>query len=494
MMRFGTMFSIGLLWTLGTTGFASDLPAHPREIQFPELRFDAPEPGQHRHVLSNGVVVYLARTMELPLINFQLRFQGAGYLDPVGKEGLTAAMASMLRRGGTLTVTAQAMDERFDFLAAEAGVRAAQFSVGASLNTIAQNLDDSFALFMDMLRNPGFQKDRFDIYRDEVIESMKQRNDDADSIIDREWDALLYGREHFEGRVTTQKSLQAITVDDLRAMHARVVQPGGLIVGVTGAFEPAAMLERLERAFAGWTVQPRVPDPPAPEKVLEAGVYHVEKDIPQGKVYIGHRSVKLDDPDQLELAVMDRILGAGGFTSRIMRKVRSDEGLAYTAGARTNPGEYYPGQFRALFQSKSSTVALATKLILGEMERIRTEPVSTEELETAKNSMVEAFPSIFGSKAQTVDRFITEEARGRSWDYWRTFRDRVRAIDVADIQRVAAEHLHPDKVAIMVVGKWEDIGPGDIDGRARMAEFFGGKVTHLPLRDPLTQEPIRDVN
>lgn len=478
---------------LTTSADAKDLPAHPREIKFPELRFTAPEPGQHRHTLSNGVVVYLASSSELPLVNFQLRFQGSRYLDPVGKEGLVSAMASMLRRGGTTTVTAQEMDERFDFLAANVGVGAAQFSVNASLNTITQNLDESLALFMDMLRNPGFQEDRFDIYRDEVLESMKQRNDDADSIIDREWDALLYGRDHFEGRVPTQQSMAAITGDDLRAMHARVIQPGGLIIGVTGSFGVKDMLERLERALEGWTVLPRVPNPPAPEKVIEPGVYHVEKDIPQGKVYIGHRSVKLDDPDQLELAVMDRILGAGGFTSRIMRKVRSDEGLAYTAGSRTSPGEYYPGEFRALFQSKSSTVALATKLILSEMDRIRTEPVSTEELETAKNSMVEAFPSIFGSKTQTVDRFITEEARGRSWDYWRTFRDQVKSITVEDIQRVAAEHLSPEKVAIMVVGKWQDIAPGDLQGRAKMADFFGGKVTHLPLRDPLTQEPISDI-
>lgn len=481
---------VALLLAAATQMPAQTLPSHPREIEFPPLDFQLPDPAKHRHELSNGVVVYLAPSNELPLIDLQFRFRGSDYLDPLGKEGLVGSTASMMRRGGTTSVSAVELDDKFDFLAANAGIGAGQFSATATLNTLTRNLDESFALFMDMIRNPGFDAERFDTYKQEVMEGMKQRNDRADAILGREWTALMYGRDHFSGRVTTQKSLESITVDDMRAMHARMIQPAGLIIGATGDFEVKSMLARLEKAMEGWEVGQRIEDPPAPTKELEPGVYHVEKDIPQGNVRIGHRSVKIGHPDLIKMQIMDRILGAGGFTSRIMRKVRSDEGLAYTAGSSTRVGEYYPGEFRALFQSKNTTVALATKLILGEIERIRTEPVTTEELETAKNSMIEAFPSQFGSKSQTVARFIREEARGRSWDYWRQFRDNVSAVTAEDIQAVAAKHLHPDKVAIMVVGKWKEIAPGDLDGRASMNDFFNGKVNHLPLRDPLTQEPV----
>ena len=98
---------------------------------------------------------------------------------------------------------------------------------------------------MDLLRNPGFVESKLAIWKGEALEGMKQRNDDAGPILSREWEALLYGREHFEGRQMTQQSVDAITVVGLRQMHQRIFHPGNLIVAVTGDFESSDMLQRL---------------------------------------------------------------------------------------------------------------------------------------------------------------------------------------------------------------------------------------------------------
>lgn len=470
---------------------APPLPPRPEKITFPPLAFEPPDPAAFRRELPGGVTVFLIPDRSLPLVDVRFAFRGGAYLDPQGKEGLSAAVGSMLRRGGAGDLDAAALDEELDFLAAEVGTGAGEYEFSASLDTLAQNLDRSLELLVSILRRPRFQADRFALWKSEVLERLKQRNDDADSILGREWSALVYGRDHFKGRDITKASLDGLTEEDLRAFHARWLHPGNLVIGVSGDFDPDAMTKKLAKALEGWAVADEAPPPPAPTHALAPGLYRIEKDIPQGKVHIGMRSIKRDDPDYHALMVMSRILGSGGFTSRIMRRVRSDEGLAYDAGAAVIPGLYFPGEFRASFQSKSATVALAAKLVLEEVEKIRTQPVDAQELDVAKGALIETFPRTFESPSATLGVFMSDHLSGRTYAWWKEYRDRIRAVTPADVQRVAAKHLDPEAMAILVVGKWADIGPGDLDGRAKMAEFFGGKVIELPLRDPLTLEPIR---
>lgn len=466
------------------------IPPHPDQITFEPLTFEPPKADNYRHTLSNGVVVYMAPSSEFPLINVSLNFKGGGFLDPADKVGLADATGAMMRRGGAGDKSAAEVDEEFDFLAAQASSFCGQTQSGATLNSLKSNFDQSFALFIDMVRDPRFQQDKLDVYKGEVIEALKQRNDDADPILSREWSALLYGREHFEASEPTRASIESITVDDLKAFHKRIFHPGpgNLFIAVTGDFDQKEMLARLERACQGWTPGETIADPPVPSAILEPGVYHVEKDIPQGKVYIGLRGIKRDDPDFFPLLLANNIVGGGGFTSRITNRVRSDEGLAYSAGSSMNPRVWYPGEFRAGFQSKNLTVALATKIILEEIRRIREELVTPQELEIAKNSYIETFPRTFESKAGMLNVFVGDEMTGRPKDYWHTYRQKIMAVTAEDVQRVAKKHFVPEKMAIMVVGKWDDIVKGD--ARANMSEFFEGKVTHLPLRDPLTLEPM----
>ena len=483
-----SLLLLGLATALPTTFAGDEIPAHPDDLAFGELVFEPPLPKDYRGTLPGGVVVYLLPDRALPIIDVSFSFSGGAYLDPVGKEGLGSMTGAMMRRGGTTSVSAEDMDEKFDFLAAQAAAGIGGESSSAGLNSITMNFEESFALFMDMVKNPGFDEARLATLRAEVIEGMKQRNDNADGILAREWQNLLYGEDHYTSRQPTLASIESITVDDMRAFHAQIFHPGNLVVGVTGDFEIPAMRKTLEQIFAGWEAGERPPTPPAPSATFEPGVYYVEKDIPQGKVSIGMRGLTRDHPDSTTLRVMNLILGGGGFTSRITNRVRTQEGLAYSAGSSMSPNYYYPGEFRAFFQSKSSTCALASKIIIEEIDKIRNEPVTQEELDVAKASVIETFPRAFESKKAVRSLFMAEEWRPHVDGFFENYRDRVRAITVADIQRVAKEHLDPSNLAIMMVGKWSDIEPGDQNGRAKMADF--GDATELPLRDPLTLEPI----
>ncbi len=485
-----TVAAAALALPLLAGGDGAGIPQRPEKIQFGGLKFDAPDPAQFRHTLKDGTVVYLAPSHEFPLINLSMTFKGGSNLDPADMVGLAAMTGRMVRDGGTVTMKPGELDEAFDFMATQAGAGCAETTSSANLNCLKSNFDESLKLFVDMLRNPGFDTGRLETNRGQALEGMKQRNDDAKSIIGREWSALLYGRDHFEARQPTEKGLKSVTPDAMRQFHKRIFNPGNAIVAVSGDFEPTEMLAKLEKAFDGWERGPVQADPTAPTQTLQPGLYHVQKDIPQGKVQIGLRSIKRDDPDYIPYMMLNDILGGGGFTSRIMTQVRSNEGLAYSAGSRLNPKVYYPGEWRGSFESKSPTVALATKIVLDEMQKIRDNPVTDEELETTKKQLIETFPRTFESKPAMLGVFVGDEWTNRPKDFWKTFRDKVNATTKEDLQRVAQKYLDPRQVVILVVGDWNAVGPGDLNGRARMADFFGGKVTHLPLRDPMTMEPI----
>lgn len=471
-------------------GDGGAIPKRPEELSFRALEFTPPQASAFRQTLSDGTPVYMAPSKEFPLVNLVFSFKGGDFLDPPDMVGLAGMTGREMRDGGTTTIKPADLDEQLDFLATQAGVSVGDVTTTASMNCLAGNFDESLKLFIDMLRNPGFDPARLEVARGQYLEKLKTRNDDAGTIQGREWPALLYGRDHFEAAEPTEKGVRAISPDAMWAMHKRIFHPGNLIIAVTGDFDPATMKAKLEKALAGWERGEPVSDPPPPSATLEPGVYHVQKDIPQGKVLIGCRGIQRDDPDFFPLLVMNEILGGGGFTSRIVQSVRSNEGLAYSAFSRNGPKVWYPGEFQAGFQSKNATCALATRLIFDELNRIRTEPVTDEELATAKRGFIETFPRQFESKPAVLGIFVSDEWTKRPEGYWTTFRDRVNAVSAADVQRVAQKYLDPSRMAILVVGDWKTIAPGDPTGRAKMADFFGGKVTHLPLRDPMTMEPL----
>lgn len=388
-------------------------------------------------------------------------------------------------------MTPDAFDEQAEFLAANISTFGGDAQSGASLGCITPELDGCLELFFEMLRRPRFDDGRLEIQKGNILEAMRQRNDDADDILDREWDFLIYGRDFYASRRMTEGHLNAISRDDLVEFHEKFWRPKNMIVAVSGDVTTSDFLATLEDYFAEWPGESDDAEwpPPQPSQTVAPGVYTVEKDIPQGKVLIGHRVPRWtdwQDPDRAAIQVMQHILGGSGFTSRIMQRVRSDEGLAYSARTRFSFDALKPGTFAISFQSKSSTVALAAKIALQEVERIQSEPVSDEELRVAKSSLIDSFPRRWESAGQRARIFSTDAYLGRSHEYWQKWRPQIEAVTAADVLRVAEKYLRPEEVVFLVVGKWDEIAPGDPDDRATMAEFFGGAVTHIPLRDPLT--------
>ncbi|MEZ4315939.1 MAG: pitrilysin family protein [Myxococcota bacterium] len=476
--------------TRGQLPAEAGLPARPDAIPFEPLTFEPPDPAQYRHELEGGIPLWVATSTEFPLVNIRMVFKGGRYLEPADHTGLARMTGSQIRSGGSKSKTPEELDEAFDFLAAQVRTSIGDELAFAEVNCLKDNLDACLDLFVEMVREPRFDAGRTKVYKDGWLAQLAQRNDDASDIIAYEWNALLYGRDHWLGAIPTKSDVGNIDKADMVALHKQIFHPGNLSIEVSGDITADAVKPLLEARFEGWAKGPDVADPPAPTVEVKPGVYHVQKDIPQGKVRIGMRGITRDDPDAIAVEVMNDILGGGGFTSRITKRVRSDEGLAYTARSGFSNRVYFPGQFLAFTESKNETVAFATKIMMDEIARIRTEPVSTVELDTAKGALVETFPRTFESKAATLSTFDDDERTGRDPGFWKSYRDTVSKVGTSDVTRVAERVLKPEEMVILIVGDWEPIAKGDLEGRASMKDLFGGEVTHLPLRDPLTDAPI----
>jgi zinc protease len=475
---------------LAQTGQQQGIPVHPRELKYTPLTYTPPKRGSFRHVLSNGVVVYAVEDHDLPLVNISTLVRTGSYLEPAGKEGLAALVGSQMRAGGAGKMTAEQFDEAADFLAAQISSGVGSTQGNANLNLLAKDVDKGLALYFDMLRTPAFQEDRLKLAKSQILQAMERRNDNTSGIEAREWNRLLYGSEHFTSKDMTKASIESITRQDLVDFHQKYFQPGGFIIAASGDFDTKQLISKLEAAFQGWPASKTpVPDVPKPTQTPVAGIYTINKsDVNQGRVSIGHTGSTRDNPDAYALEIMNDILGGGGFTSRIMSRVRSDEGLAYSAGSSYGMGVYYPGTFRATFQSKSATASQAIQIVLDEINRIRTSKVSAEELETAKNSAVETFPRIFSTAAQIAGTFAQDEYTKRPADYWDTYRQRIAAVTADDVQRVAQKYLDPSKLVILVVGNISDITKGNPDHPeySLMKLASTGQIRVIPLPDPLT--------
>lgn len=482
--------------------------AHPDQLQYRPLSYQPPRAAEHRIKLKNGVIAYLVPDRSLPLVTVNVMMRIGPDLDPAGKEGLASTAMHLLTRSGTATQTAQQVEDRAAFLGAmlssgvggggggnpfaAAGLGPSESS--ATINLLSKDLSDGLSLLVETLKSPAWEPDRLKLRREQTLQALKERNDQTASIEEREWSWLTRGDEHWTNRWVTAASIEGITKDDLAAFHKRYVGPRNFVLAVSGDFDRATMEKQLEKAFASWPAPGERPAAPAaPTAAAQAGWYIVDKDVNQGRVSIGLRTIDRFDPDYQAARVMNDILGAGGFSSRLVNRIRSDEGLAYSVRSGFDGGVYYPDAWRITFQSKVRSVALATQIALVEVARIRDSVVTASEIDLTKNKMIESFPTLFESASAIATTLANEELTGRYQkdpDYFSGFRERVRAVTVADVQRVARRLLDPSKMTVLMVGNARDMLAGDEKHAASISTLAGGEPKRLALRDPMTMKPI----
>ena len=474
---------------------AKGIVAHPSQLKFERRPFHVPKGEDYRHVLPSGVVVYVAEDHSLPLVEVTVALRTGAWLDPPEQVGLASLTAAMMRRGGAGELAADLFDERVDFLGAKVRAVAGNSRSGASLDCGSWVLGEALDHFFDMLARPRFEVASLTLAKGNLGESLRHRNDDAGQVLGREWGRLIYGEDHFITRDLTPATLAAIQPADLAAFHRRYWRPEQMVFAVSGDIDTERILKRLESHLAAWIERAGAPPPaptwppPAPSHRPRAGLYHVERDIPQAKIALGHLGAvreTWDSPEFFALTVMNELLGGGELVSRIGGRVRTVEGLAYRARSRFEVGDHWPGDFQVSLDTANPTAALSIQLTLEEIERLQRRAPGGEELQRVKRSLTSVFPLLFDSASEIAGYFAEDELIGRPHRFWREYRANIERVTAEEVRRAAQTYLHPDRMLIVIAGRWKELAAGDSQHRATMAQFYDGEVIHLPRRDPVT--------
>lgn len=475
MKLFGKLLLVpALLVALTIAGYAAETfkPANPRTMTFPPLAFSIPT--AERVVLSNGMRVYLLQDHDLPMVNMTAFINVGSIYEPDAKTGLAGMTGALIRSGGTRDMEPEKLDAELEFMASSIESSVGGDMGNLAMSTLTKNLDRTLELYAQVMMYPAFRVDRITIARNRAIEAVRRQNDDPKEVADRELTKALYAGHPF-GRYPTMDSLNAITRDDLATFYKRYYQPENIILAVSGDFDKKQLLARLESLFGGWKGKAELPQVAAPAPEVKPEVLFVRKDVNQSAVRMGHMGVDKSNPDIYAIRVMDYILG-GGFTSRLVQEVRSNQGLAYNVDSHFDIGRRFIGTFVAETETKSRTTVKAISLMRDIIAGLTKEPVTDQELSLAKDSMINSFIFGFAKPEAVVAQRARLEFYGYPEGYLEKYRDNIAKVTKDDVLRVAKKYLHPDKMVITVVG--DDKGfdkPLSVLGPVREIKLENGK-------------------
>jgi zinc protease len=453
-------------------------PRKPVQLHIPKLGRDA-----QRVVLKNGMILYLMEDHRLPLVRMSAIIRAGTSFVPRDQEVAMGMLGGQMRQGGTTNRSFRQLNEELEFIAASVESSTGAEQSGAGLDVLAKDVDQGVKLFADVLMHPAFDPQQLEIAKGLRIEGIRRRNDEPAPIASRYFARLLYGTDHPTGRAgfTSIAEVERVTRDQLLALYRRYYGPNNLMMAVVGDFDRKTMMARLEDAFAGWAPV-NAPEIAEEKKQLPrasgknpAGVFLIRRPLPQATVMLGEFGVDRKNPDRFALLLMNEILGGSGFTSRVMERVRSDEGLAYDVGTSYGAGGRDLGTFTAFLQTRTESVGPAIRATLEEIRRIREQPVSEQELQMVKDSIINSYIFRFDSPLSNVVQLMQLEYDERPSNYYETLLDKFRAVTRPEILRVARKYLHPDRLTFVVVGDVKENGK-------EWAKL--GRATTIPLDDP----------
>jgi zinc protease len=434
-------------------------PSNPWE-QIPIPKLHDFKPHQPTRIeLKNGIVLFLQEDHELPFVSGSVLIPGGSRDEDAAKTGLVSLYGQAWRTSGTAKLNGDALDDLLEAKAAHIETAGDDDSTALSWDSLKGDSDQVFSLAMDLLSHPQFSAGKLQLAQQQMAAGIVRRNDDEGEIAGREAVKLVYGANSPYTRQPEFATVLSVTVDDLKAWHDRTLG-GKLIVAVSGDFDPAAMEAKLRAAFEGL---PQAKPAPARHDVFpgpKPGVYFIDKpDVNQSNIEIVALGTDRRNPDVPAIAVMNEILG-GGFTSRLFQKVRTELGLAYSVGGGLGFDYDHPAVFDVRVLTKSATTVDATQAALAEIAGLTTRPFTDEELARAKDNLLNSFLFRYDTREKVLAESERLEFYGYPADYLETYKAALEKVTLADLDRVARKYIHPDKLALLVVGKNDEIKPG----------------------------------
>ena len=440
------------------SGTSGQIPSSWQKVPIPPLpKFSPQEP--IRVQLNNGMVLFLQPNHELPLIEATMRIRGGSRAEPADKVGLLDMYGDVWRTGGTEKRTGDQLDDFLEARAAKVETGSSADSTFISLDCLKGDFDSVFQIFLELLEHPAFRADKLDLSKKQMDTGIARRNDDTDSIADRESAKLVYGATNPYARVAEYATVAAVSREDLVNWHKDHNSPNNMIFGITGDFDAKEMEAKLRQTFDSWPKGPQHQAPQITPAPAQPGLYLVNKtDVNQSNIQLVGLGIERKNPDYFPIQVMNEVLG-GGFSSRLFQNLRTKQGLAYSVGGGIGSAWDHLGMSDIAMGTKSGTTVDGIKGIWQQLDELHTSPPTEEELKRGKDSILNSFIFRFDTPVKVLRERMAYEYYGYPADWLERYRSAVDKVTTADVNRVIAKYIHKDQLAVLVVGNAADFKP-----------------------------------
>jgi zinc protease len=405
-----------------------------------------------RFATPNGMVVLVLEQHFLPIVEIHALIKTGSAQDPPDKAGLANLVAGLLDEG-TTTRSSRQLAEQIDFVGGSLGVQAGEDFTTASARTLKKDIELGFTLLADILQRPAFPKQEFERVRSQILGEIASDNDDPGHVAMKAFNQLVFQNHPYRWPVNgTEETLGKITLADVQNFYAKEYLPNQVILTVVGDVTVEQATALVQTHFGTWKKGVVPPRTVKKQAVIDKKVVQlIEKDLTQSTIVIGHAGISRTNPDFYAVTVMNHVLGAGGFSSRLMDTIRDKQGLAYGITSHYD-ARLMPGSFWINLQTRTETTNQAVNGVLAEMKAIREAPVSDQELADAKAFLMGSFPLRLDSTAKLAQVLAQVELYGLGFDYFSQYPKWIDRVTKEDVLRVAKQYLDPQHYALVVVG------------------------------------------
>ena len=422
-------------------------------MRFPEIRFTRLEPESHT---VRGVPVYFFQDSELPLVTFYATFEGG--VRNLTREHLaaTSALPNLLRTGGTAALPPDSVDERIELLGLAMSFGQGGGGATSLVNTLSDHMDEAVRLWASMLRTPRFDSAQVERWRGSELERVRRGRDDPGTLAFGRFNHIMYG-DHPVGWEMDDADLEPadLAPEQLRHVHGAIICPDNMVLGITGDLTWPQASALLEEVLDGWPpCSGALLEDPAPVIREEPGVFVIHREIEQSVIVMAHlsRLRQGDNAEYFASRVANSILGASGFSSRLVTEVRTREGLAYGASSLWTTSSRNDGIVGALTRTRPETTLEATRLILATIESMRAAPPTEEEVARTIDETVNGFVFNFRTPLQVISRGMTYRALGLPDDWLERYVRGIQQVTPRAVQEVFRREVDPARMTILLVG------------------------------------------
>ena len=417
-------------------------PLAARDITFPPYQIQT---------LPNGLQVVVVLQHEQPAVSLRLLIRAGSASEPKSKLASAQLMASLLDQG-TTTMSAGQMNDAIDFIGGAMGAGAATDVTFVNMVVMKDSFETGLRMVSDMARHPAFAPAEIERQRQQMLSGLTVSLEDPEFIANAVFDRLVYGFHPYGMPDSgTRDTIGSLTRDDIVAFHDRYFAPNNAILAIVGDVTAEEAFAAVKKTFGDWQARDLPVDtfvqPPDPTRRV---VVVNKPDAVQTEVRVGHLGIARKHQDYMAVNLAIRILGGEG-SNRLHSVLRTERGLTYGAQA-TMDALKQSGDFKAETNTRSDATGEVLKLIADEFWRLQRERVNERELADAKAYLTGSFPLTIETPEAIAMQVVNALFYGLPLDELQSFRDRVNAVTVDDIQRVARAYLRPDRLSVVLVG------------------------------------------